>query len=80
MASSKEKGIIATSSNPKIKKTYHIQKNQNFKAKEFIKAVNTAKWPKKYSYSEGADWWLRRNQRTYGYKYRATSNGKLIGD
>nr|DAX66126.1 MAG TPA: hypothetical protein [Caudoviricetes sp.] len=23
------------------------------------------------SYDEGADWWLRRNQKTYGYTYSA---------
>lgn len=77
MATTKSKGVIATSSNPKIKKTYHVQKNQNFKAKEFVKAVNTAKWPKKYDYDKGADWWLKRNQRTYGYKY---SSKGLIGE
>lgn len=76
-AMSKEKGIIATGSNVKNPKTYHLQKNQNFKAKEFIKAVNKAKWPKKYDYDKGADWWLKRNQRTYGYKYSST---KLIGE
>ena len=32
---------------------------------------------KKYDYDKGADWWLRRNQRTYGYKYSST---KLIGE
>lgn len=77
MATTKSKGVIATSSNAKIKKTYHVQKNQNFKAKEFVKAVNKAQWPKKYDYDKGADWWLKRNQRTYGYKY--SSNG-LIGE
>lgn len=77
LASTKSKGVIATSSNPKIKKTYHIQKNENFKPKEFIKAVNNAKWPKKYDYSQGADWWLRKNQRAYGYKYAVN---KIVGD
>lgn len=71
------KGIVATSSNSKINKTYHLQKNQNFKAKEFVKAVNKAQWPKKYSYDKGADWWLKRNQKAYGYKYSST---KLIGE
>lgn len=79
-ATTNAKGVIATSSDAKIKKTYHFQKNQNFKAKEFVKAVNKAKWPKKYDYDKGADWWLRRNQRTYGYKYKSTSSGKLIGE
>lgn len=76
-ASTKAKGVIATSSNPSIKKTYHFQKNDGFKAKEFIKAVNKAQWPAKYDYNKGADWWLKKNQRTYGYKY---SSSKLIGE
>lgn len=76
-ASTQRKGIIATGSNVKNPKTYHFQKNNNFKAKEFIKAVRNAKWPKKYDYDKGADWWLKRNQRTYGYKY---SSKGLIGE
>ena len=76
-ATTKAKGVVATSSNAKIKKTYHFQKNENFKAKEFVKAVNKAKWPAKYDYNKGADWWLKKNQRTYGYKYSST---KLIGE
>ena len=79
-ANTKAKGVIATSSNADIKKTYHFQKNQNFKAKEFVKAVNKAQWPKSYDYDKGVDWWLRKNQRAYGYKYKATSSGKLIGE
>lgn len=76
-AMSKEKGIIATGSNVKNPKTYHFQKNDGFRAKEFVKAVRNAKWPKKYSYDEGADWWLRKHQRTYGYKYAVN---RIIGD
>lgn len=69
MASTDAKGIIATSSNSKIKSTYHIRKNENFKPKAFIKAVRNAKWPVEYDYSKGADWWLKKNQRAFGYKY-----------
>lgn len=69
MASTDSKGIIATSSNSKIKSTYHIRKNENFKPKAFIKAVRNAKWPTKYDYNKGADWWLSKNQRAFGYKY-----------
>ena len=76
-ATTNARGVVATSSDPKIRKTYHFQKNQNFKAKEFVKAVNKAKWPTKYDYNKGADWWLKKNQRTYGYKYSST---KLIGE
>ena len=76
-AETKAKGVIATSSNPSIKKTYHFQKNDGFRAKEFIKAVNKAQWPKNLDYDKGADWWLKKNQRAYGYKY---SSSKLIGE
>lgn len=50
---------------------YSIVKTKNFKAKEFAKAVNKAQWPKNLSYDKGADWWLRKNAKTYGYKYSA---------
>ena len=76
-ASTDAKGIIATSSKTNKPATYHFQKNQNFKSKEFIKAVNTAEWPANLSYDKGADWWLKKNQRAYGYKY---SSSKLIGE
>jgi hypothetical protein len=61
------KGIVAVGS----KKTYSFVKTNKFKAKEFIKAVKKAKWPKNLGYNEGADWWLRRNAKEYGYKYTA---------
>lgn len=77
VASTKAKGIIATDSLTKNPVTYHFQKNNNFKAKEFIKAMNNAKWPVKYNYNQGADWWLKKNQRAFGYKY---SSKKLIGE
>lgn len=77
-ATTKSKGVIATSSNAKnLGKTYHFQKNQNFKAKEFVKALRNAEWPEKLGYDKGADWWLKKNQRAYGYKY---SSSKLIGE
>lgn len=75
LATTDAKGVIATSSSPKINKTYHIRKNENFKAKDFVKAVRNAKWPTKYDYSKGADWWLKKNQRAFGYKY---SSSKII--
>lgn len=61
------KGVVAVGS----KKTYSFVKGQHFKAKEFAKAVKKAKWPKNLGYNEGADWWLRRNAKEYGYKYTA---------
>lgn len=64
-ASTNALGIVATGS----KKTYSFIKTNHFKPKEFIKAVKNAKWPTRYSYDEGADWWLRKNQKEYGYKY-----------
>ena len=54
---------------------YHIRKNENFKPKAFIKAVRNAKWPAEYDYNKGADWWLKKNQRAFGYKY---SSKKII--
>ena len=69
-ATTKSRGVIATSSNPSNRgKTYHFQKNQNFKAKEFVKALRKAEWPEKLGYDKGADWWLKKNQRAFGYKY-----------
>jgi hypothetical protein len=69
VASGKEKGIVAVG-----KRNYTFKKKNSFKAKEFIKAVNKAKWPKKYSYDKGSDWWLRKNAKQYGYTYTNTSN------
>ena len=72
LASGSEKGIVAVGSNvKKDRMRYTITKNKNFKAKEFAKAVNRAQWPKNLSYDKGADWWLRKNAKTYGYKYSA---------
>lgn len=67
VASSREKGIVATSN----KRTYSLTKTNKFKSKEFIKAVKKAKWPTQYDYDKGADWWLRRNAKEYGYVYTA---------
>ena len=75
-ATTKSRGVVATSSNAKnLGKTYHFQKNQNFKAKEFVKALRNAEWPEKLGYDKGADWWLKKNQRAFGYKY--SSNGLI---
>lgn len=72
VASGSEKGIVAVGSNvKKDRMRYTFTKNKNFKAKEFIKAVSKAKWPSNLSYDKGADWWLRKNAKTYGYKYSA---------
>ena len=39
-----------------------------------IKGISNAKWDtEKYSYNTGADWWLKKNQKKYGYTY--TSKG-----
>lgn len=78
VATTKAKGIIAMSSNAKNSgKTYHFQKNNNFKAKDFVKAVNKARWSENLGYDRGASQWLRANQRKYGYKFSST---KLIGE
>lgn len=65
-ASTNELGIVAVG-----KKNYTFIKTNHFKPKEFIKAVKKAQWPTRYSYDEGADWWLRQNAKKYGYKYTA---------
>lgn len=64
-AMTQEKGVIAVGK----ENTYIFEKTKRFKAKEFIKAVSRAKWPVEYDYNKGADWWLRKNADTYGYKY-----------
>ena len=72
-ASTGIKSVIATSSNDTTKGTYQITKGPKFKAKEFIKGVLEAKWDtSKYDYNSGADWWLKKNQKTYGYTYTST--------
>lgn len=73
-ASTQIKSIVATSSNKDTKGTYQISKGNNFNAKGFIKALSNAKWDtNKHSYNTGADWWLKKNQKKYGYTY--TSKG-----
>ena len=77
IASTSEKGIVAVGSNTKSKSRmrYTLTKTNKFNAKEFIKGVNKAQWPTQYSYDKGADWWLRRNAKKYGYKYSAIKIG-----
>lgn len=70
-ASDNTKGVIATSSNGTTKGTYTFIKNKDFKSKEFIKALSKAQWDAKLGYNKGFDKWLRKNQKTYGYKYTA---------
>ena len=73
-ATTQIKSIVATSSNKDTKGTYQISKGNKFDAKGFIKALSNAKWDtNKYSYNTGADWWLKKNQKKYGYTY--TSKG-----
>ena len=74
-ASDRSAGIVATSSNTKRKARYTFRKNKNFKSKEFIKAVKKAQWPAHLSYDRGADWWLKKNQKQFGYTY--THTGKF---
>ena len=71
VASGSEKGIVAVGSNTSNRMRYTFTKNKNFKSKEFIKAVKKAQWPREYSYDKGADWWLRKNAKEYGYSYSA---------
>lgn len=62
-------GIVAVGGG----KTYSLAKTSKFSSNSFVKAVKTAKWPTKYNYDQGADWWLKKNAKTYGYKYSSTS-------
>lgn len=71
VATTKAKGIVATSSNKETKGTYSFSKTDKFKAKEFVKAIHKASWSKDLGYNKGLDQWLRKNQKTYGYKYSA---------
>ena len=70
VASTNAKGVIATSSNSKVKGTYTFTKNENFKAREFKKALDKANWDRKLGYNKGASEWLKKNQKKYGYKFR----------
>lgn len=49
-----------------------FEKTDKFNPNKFVKAVKKAQWPAKYSYDKGADWWLKKNAKKYGYKYSAT--------
>lgn len=71
-ANSQLKSVVATSSNATTKGTYQITKNKNFKAKAFDKAVSKAQWPKDMDYNTGASWWLKKNQKTYGYTFKVS--------
>lgn len=71
VASGSEKGIVAVGSNTSNRMRYTFTKTNKFKSKEFIKAVKKASWPSNLNYDKGADWWLRKNAKTYGYTYSA---------
>ena len=69
-ANKKSLGVIAVGSNPnRARYRYTFTKTGRFKDKAFTKAVATAQWPSNLSYDDGADWWLRKNARKFGYKY-----------
>lgn len=63
------KGIIASGSNTKSRERYTFIKNKNFDSNGFSKAIKSAKWPTKYNYDDGASWWLKKNQKKYGYEF-----------
>lgn len=64
-----EKGINATYDNGKDISGYRdFVKGSHFKAKEFVKALDTATFRGK-TYDQAFDGWLTRHQRTYGYKF-----------
>ena len=60
------KGTIVVSNGNRT--MYKFTKTQHFKAKDFIKGLSNAR--SKYNdYNKDVDWWLRNNQKKYGYKY-----------
>lgn len=63
------KGIIASGKNY----DYKLEKNNNFKASSFAKAVKKAEMKGK-NYDDAVDKWLTKNQKKYGYKYSRTKN------
>lgn len=69
VASTNEHGIVAVGN----KGNYILTKTKTFQSKEFIKAVNKAQWPIKYDYDKGADWWLKKNAKKFGYNYSFVS-------
>ncbi len=73
-AMTQRKGIVAVSSAKGVTSVYKFEKNNNFKAKEFIKALKKADWDESLGYNKGADKWLKANQKKYGYKYSHTGN------
>lgn len=56
--------LVATNSS----KAYRITKGTNFDAKGFDKAVSKARFTTK-DYNKGADLWLKKNAKKYGYTY-----------
>ncbi len=52
---------------------YKFEKGTHFKAQAFSKAVKNAKMTGK-DYDDAVDKWLRKNAKTYGYKYSRTKN------
>lgn len=62
-------GIIASGK----KHDYKFEKGTHFKADAFTKAVKNAKMTGK-DYDDAVDKWLKKNQKTYGYKYSRTKN------
>ena len=68
-AQKRAKGIIASGK----KHDYKFEKGTHFKAQAFSKAVKNAKMKGK-DYDDAVDKWLKKNQKTYGYKYSRTKN------
>lgn len=81
------KGIVATSSNQDIKGTFQISKGAHFDKKGFLAALGKADWSKSGdNYNVGADKWLKRNQKKFGYTYKskginqASKDQKYVGN
>ena len=62
----KTRGIVATANGNKS--IYKFTKKKNFKAKEFVKGLSSAKMNSS-NYDKDVDTWLRKNAKQYGYSY-----------
>lgn len=66
-------GVVAVGRRDNRNYIYKAQKTNKFDAVGWSKAVSRAKWPKKLDYSDGVQWWMRRNASKYGVKFSQTS-------
>lgn len=71
LSTTQTRGVVATTKQG----YYHIEKGTHFKANKWANAVNNAVFGGK-DYNDAVDKWLKRNQKTYGYKYKNVKDAK----